>query len=466
MINGIRKVKRSRCIVLLGLCLGCQLLLAQGLTLDSCLQLARQNNPELRKAELGVKRAEQVKMQAMTKYFPQVQGMGFGFHALHPLVEVNTQDIAVDLQIGNAAVRDLLTTLYGNYGAALDLDRSMNLFQHGYMVGVTALQPVFMGGKVIAGNQLAKVGVEAAQVQADMTQRDQLEQVEQLYWLVYGLQQKQAIIDDATHLLDTIYHAVEAAVGAGLALPSDLMQVLMKQDDIARRQIQLQSGQKLAQQALAIVIGLDTSEPILLAEQEPETEELLPMQTYVQPVEHQLLALQLRAAQLERQMALADVLPHLVVGANYSYSHWQADILKNGLGRPDGNGALFVMLNVPLTGWWETGHKLKEKQYAIEQARIDQQYLGKQLDLRTKQAYDQMIEAFALMQLQQHTLAHAQEAYEQTETNYHAGMATIMELLQAQTALTQAKADWTDSQIAYKVQTKRYKDLSGNSDIR
>ena len=425
---------------------------AQNLTLDSCLSLARQNNPELRKSELNIKRAEEVKAQAFTKYFPQIQGTAFGFHALHPIIEVGIDDI------GNASLRDLLTTLYGNYGAALGLDNTLNLFEHGYWAGVTAVQPVFMGGKIITGNQLAKVGVEAAKLQAEIVQREQMELVEQSYWLVYGLQEKQLIIDDATRLLDTLYQAVEAAVEAGLALPSDLTQVAIKKDETERRQLQLVSGKRLARKALALAIGI-TDDDWDVAEQRVETETLLPTDTLVPTTEQQLLALQIRAAELEKRMALADALPQLAVGANYSYGKAQANILRNDLGGKNGNGALFVTLNVPLTGWWETGHKLREKQYAIEQAKIDAAFLGEQLDLRTKQAYDQMADAAALLQVQQRTTQHAQEAFEQTQVNYEAGLATITDLLQAQTALTQAKADLTDAQIAYKVQTRRYKDL-------
>ena len=118
------------------------------LTLDSCLEMARRNNPAVRKAELSVRKAEEVKAQALTKYFPQVQASAFGFHALHPLVDVGIDDI------GDASVRDLLTTLYGNFGEALGLQNSLNLFQHGYLVGVTAVQPVFVGGKILAGHSL------------------------------------------------------------------------------------------------------------------------------------------------------------------------------------------------------------------------------------------------------------------------------------------------------------------------
>ena len=426
---------------------------AQGLTLDSCLSLAKQNNPSLRKSELSVKQAEQVKAQAFTKYFPQVQGTAFGFHALHPIIEVGIDDIT------DASVRDVLTTLYGNYGAALGLMNTLSLFQHGYLVGVTAVQPVFMGGKIVAGNQLAQVGVEAARLQAEIEQRETLEQVEQSYWLVYGLEEKQGIIDDASALLDTIYVVVESAVEAGLALPSDLTQVQMKRDELARKQLQLQSGKRLARYALALSIGVENVDSIVLASQETAIEPTLPDQAIGLSTEQQLLDLQIRAAELEKRMALADALPQLAVGANYSYSKWHTNILRNGLGQKTGNGALFVTLNVPLTGWWETAHKLKQKDYAIEQARIDRQYIGAQLDLRSQQAYDQLVDAVSMLQLQQRTVSYSQQLYEQASANYEAGLGTISELLQAQMNLTQAKADLTDAQIAYRVQKKRYEDL-------
>ena len=239
-----------------------------GLTLDSCLSLARQNNPTLRKAQLEVLKAREVKAQALTKYFPQVQGNAFGFHALHPLVEVGIDDI------GNASVRDLLNTLYGYFGEALGLNNTLNLFRHGYAFGVTAIQPVFVGGKIVAGNRLAKVGVEAAELQAQMAERDGLEQVEEAYWLVYGIDEKQHIIDAASALLDTLYNQVSVAANAGLALPSDLMQVEMKRDDIARRQIQLHSGRSLARRALALSIGIPDTVPFTLADSLSSNEQL------------------------------------------------------------------------------------------------------------------------------------------------------------------------------------------------
>ena len=431
------------------------------LSLDSCLTLARQNNPSLRKTQLNVARAKEVKAQALTKYFPQVQGMAFGFHALHPVVDVGIDDI------GNASVRDLLTTLYGNYGAAMGLENRLNMFEYGYTAGVAAIQPVFMGGKIIAGNQLAKVGVEAAQLQAEMSERDILEQVEQTYWLVYGLQQKQRLIDEALLLLDTLSNAVSAAVAAGLALPSDSMQVALRRDEVLRNQLQLRNGLSLARQALALSIGRPITDTILIADSLSfSPQDGLSASAVLQQSgptgeaglspESQLLTLQVRAAELTRRMTLADALPQLAVGAGYGYNRFKTNILKDGLTSHNGNGALFVTMRVPLSAWWETAHKLKEQRYAIEQAQLDADYLGAQLSLRSQQAADQLMAAEALVQLQQNACLHAQEAYRQTQINYEAGRATISELLQQQTALTQAQSDLTDALIAFRLALRQY----------
>lgn len=444
---------------------------AQVLTLDSCLALARQNNKELRRAELDIEKAQQVKNQAFTNYFPQVKATAIGYHSLHPMVEVDIDDI------NNASVRDLLTTLYGNYGAALGLDNTISLFQYGYQAGVTALQPVYMGGKIVAGNRLAKVGVEAAQLQTQITERDLLEQVEESYWLVVGLTEKQQTLHAVTALLDTIHRTVQSAVGAGLALQTDLLQVELRQSEIHRTQIQLGNGLALAKRALWQAISPTTKSPTSptppkeglpdynslqvepigadSAQQAPPQKE-----GYGEVPESSLLSLQVRAAELQRRMHIADALPQVAVGAHYGYNNMQANFLRNGLGNKTGNGAVFVSVSVPLTDWWKTGHKIREDNIAVEQARLEEQHTNELLGLRTQQAYDKTVEAYSLVSENRHALDIARENYRLSGVNYRAGMGTITDLLTAQTTLLQAENNLTDAIIAYCVNLRRYTDLT------
>lgn len=441
---------------------------ASGLTLDSCLALARANNKELQRARLDVDKAQAVRDQARTKYFPQVSASAAGYYSLHPLVEVGADDL------GNASVRDLLNTLYGNYGVALGLENTISLFQYGYTAGVTALQPVYMGGKIVAGNRLAEVGVEAAQLQTEVTERDILEQVEESYWLVVGLTEKRATVESVTLLLDTIHRTVEVAVDAGLALRTDLLQVESKQSEIRSKAIQLDNGLRLAQRALWQSMGV--SPGLRSAENTPNhyTDSTVlssvadslnalpeaPGEGFGNSPEHRLLALQVDAAELQRRMTLADALPSVAVGAHYGYSYLQANILRDGLSSQTGNGAVFVTVSVPLTAWWETGHKLREQRVAVEQARLQQEQMGELLDLRTQQAYDRMQEAYALVAEASLRQESCRETARLMQVNYQAGMATITDLLTAQTALLQAQNDLTDARIAYRVNTRRYTDLT------
>ncbi|MGN1247575.1 MAG: efflux RND transporter permease subunit, partial [Paludibacteraceae bacterium] len=431
------------------------------LTLDSCLQLARKNNPELRKAALEVEKAKQVKQQAFTNYFPQVSASALGYHALNPLVDIGLTDI------GNANTRELLQALYEEFGASLGLQNHLALFQYGYTVGVSAVQPVYVGGKVVAGNRLAKVGVQAAELQQEVQERDVLEEVEESYWLIVGLQEKQQTVEAVAALLDTLHHTVQTAVNAGLALPTDLLQVEIKQSEIRRTRLQLENGLRLAKRALAVAIGVE--DPPLPSLQREGVDELLSsIDTNLSPSlvgrdgvgplspslvgrdgvgplspEHDLLALQVKAAQLQKRMVLADALPQVAIGANYSYGKFQADILRDGLGSKTGNGLLFVSVKVPLTEWWDTGHKLKEHSLAVEQAKIEQEHLSEMLDLRTQQVRDQLQQAILMVSEQEQVLRKAQQNYQLMQANYQAGMATLTDLLTAQTTLLKAQNDLT-----------------------
>lgn len=449
-------MRRSNAILFILFCLLSAVVCAEPLTLDSCLRLARENNATIRKAELEVERAEQVRMQAMTKFFPNVQATAVGFHSLKPLVDIGIDDI------GNASVRDLLLTLYGNYGAALGLDNTISLFQHGITAGVSAIQPVFMGGKIIAGNKLAKLGVEAANLQAEIAERDLLEQVEESYWLVVGLEDKQRTLEQVSHLLDTVEHLVSSAVGAGLALETDKMQVQVKQAELHKQRILLESGLSLARRALLQSIGVgaidEAAMPVDVASLD---EAAAPLDGTVigggQTPEQSLLALQTRAAELERTMTIADALPKIVVGANYGYSKTDVNFLKNGLN--GWNGALFAMVSVPLTGWWETGHKIREKSLRLEEARLEERDLSEKLTLRTQQAYDQMMASALLVEQAERAVSLSERRAQLSRVGYRAGTASITDLLTAETELLAAKNELTDARIAYRVHQRRYRDL-------
>ena len=90
---------------------------------------------------------------------------------------------------------------------------------------VTAVQPVFAGGRIVNGNRLAALGVEAAGYQQQMSGQNSLILVEKNYWLVLSLNEKRQTVQTLKKLLDTLSRDVNAAYEAGVITRTDLLKV-------------------------------------------------------------------------------------------------------------------------------------------------------------------------------------------------------------------------------------------------
>ena len=423
------------------------------LTLDSCFALAKANNAQLLTDQLEIQKAQEVKAQVFTKYFPQVSISYLAYYAAKPIIEYGINDIQDD-DLG-AFLSALITTLNDPEGANMGLPTEINLMEKGHGVNATVMMPVYAGGRILNGNRLANVGIEAAQLKAEVSERDMLENIESTYYLVLGLQDKVHTVESALALTDSLDHIVEVALKAGLITKSDKLRLALKQNELKANQLQLSNGIVLASQLLCQQIGisypvgglsLDTASFSIKNHANTLRE------NFIRP-EQQLLQLQIDAEKLRKKLTIGEALPQVGIGGTYSYG--------NLVRKYKGNAIALAQVSIPLTQWWETSHKLKEHNIAIREAELMQKDLTEKMSLQVKQAYNQMVEAEALMQSDKAALDMAQENYRLAELNYRAGMNTITDVLEAHALLLQAKNAITDRQITYLTARRRYHDLSG-----
>ena len=423
------------------------------LTLDSCFALAKANNTQLLTDQLEIQKAQEVKAQVFTKHFPQVSISYLAYYAARPIIEYGINDIQDD-DLG-AFLSALITTLNDPEGANMGLPTEINLMEKGHGVNATAMMPVYAGGRILNGNRLANVGIEAAQLKAEVSERDMLENIESTYYLVLGLQDKVHTVESALALTDSLDHIVDVALKAGLITKSDKLRLALKQNELKANQLQLNNGIVLASQLLCQQIGITYPEDGLTLDTasfsiKNHADAL--RENFIRP-EQQLLQLQIDAEKLRKKLTLGEALPQVGIGGTYSYG--------NLVRKYKGNAIALAQVSIPLTQWWETSHKLKEHNIAIREAELMQKDLTEKMGLQVKQAYNQMVEAEALMQSDKAALDMAQENYRLAELNYRAGMNTITDVLEAHALLLQAKNAITDRQITYLTARRRYHDLSG-----
>lgn len=423
------------------------------LSLDSCKALALQNNLEIKNAALDVEAAQEVKKQAFTKYFPNVSAMAGGYYAAKPLFEYGIDDI------NNANARQWLHNLYFEYGAAMGLPDRISLCENGVLTGAMVLQPVYMGGQIVNGNRLAKVGVEAAELQGELTQDRVLQQVEEYYWLIVSLQEKQKTLQQATTFLDTLKRDVNAAAEAGLVSKNDPLKVKLKWNEVYYNLEKVQNGIRLATDALGQMIGQDhgililTDTIVEISEWQARWKD--PGAAVLGRKETQLLDLQVSAEELKKKMTLGETLPHLTVGGTASYGNLVFDHYT-------ANALAFVTLQVPLTGWWEASHKLKQHDILIQKSENERADLLQKMYLEVMQAWNNVGEAYNQYKLMGLALQDAEANLLDAKANYDAGLIPVSELLEAQTLFMQAQNQRTDALIDLKIKAERYKLLTAN----
>lgn len=419
----------------------------QSLTLDSCLKAAGARNLTLENARLDVLAAEQVKRQAFTKYFPTVSATALGYRALNPMFEYGIGDI------DNAQVRQDLYNLWSEYGGSIGIPPSISLAEKGTAVAATAMQPLYAGGRIVNGNRLAQLGVEAAQLQQELSQEKVLLSVEESYWLVVSLYEKRHTVLQALDFLDTLGRDVLTAEEAGLITRNDRLKVALKRDEMRSNLLKVENGIQLATMALCQLSGIEYSPTLRLTDTvatEPSDIDVRIAEAVARRKESRLLALNVQAEQLKKKMIVGEALPQLAIGVGASYGNLIVD-------RYSANGLAFATLQVPLTDWWATTHKAKEQEIRIQQAENSSRDLTEKMALETEQAIHNVQEAQAQVALAESTLYNAKENLESVLTNYEAGLVPVSELLEARTLYSQAQDQFTEARIDLTLKCARLK---------
>lgn len=472
-------MKRIYIIVILLVCAGGMRAqeAAEYLSLDSCTARALRNQAAVRNAVLDVEMARETRKAAFTKYFPSLSAMAGGFRSQSPLVDVSATEQGDKLRVSatfdghNFTDNELqLQELLDILGADIEVnqlvqdfmdrfafDARLQMLQDGVFVNAMLTQPVFAGGRILNGNRLAEVGVKAAELQLLMTQDEVALNTEQHYWQIVSLNEKLRTVLQVQQLLDTLERDAQAACNAGVLGRNDLLKVRLKKSELRSAQLQLTNGIALATAALCQYVGMPEG-----AEYRFDTinyGHVVPPQGPVDPAaacasrsESKLLEAGVEAARLQKAMTLGEAMPQVAVGATYGTNNLLGDAFRH-------NGMVFATVNVPLTAWWETSHKARKEELACRQALNKQEDLRQLMELQTRQAWNELCEAYALIEVKRQACSDAQENLTEVQHYYNAGMSSMGDYLEAQTLLQQSRNDLTDQIITYQLKNIRYKQL-------
>jgi outer membrane protein TolC len=422
------------------------------ITLDSCRQLALQNNHKMKEAGLQVRASQQQKMEVFTNFFPSVSATAFALRSYDYLMKVKTPQMNLPVWDGKDPSQLINPTQFA-YVPSLTL----NLLNYLNTAAVTVSLPVYAGGRIRRGYKLARLGEDVSGYQVEMTKDEVLARTEDLFWTLRSLSEKEKTIRSYEQMLDSLYRDVNNYSKAGLAQKNDVLKVQLKQNELKTNMLKLKNGINLTRRALCQHIGLPfDSTLVFAAPPDQETGTLIfqdPEQLVKNRSEYHLLNKAVEVKQVQKKMAAGEYMPQLaLVGAGFTY-----DVMNT-----TSNNALgMVSLSVPITDWWAGSHKIKKQQIEIEQAESSLQENTELLVLQIRQAANEVGETRYQISVSQLSVEQAMENLRISRDNYKAGIIGISDLLEAQAVLQQAKDNLSDAQCQFRSKYAKYKLMTG-----
>ena len=425
-------------------------------TLEQVLDSARRNNISIHTAQLGIAAAQQQRKEAFTKYFPNVSGTGLWFNANKGMAQTTlTPSELIPPEVATS-LAPLAQFLPEEALAALANPVSISMMKNGTIAGVQAVQPVFAGGQIVYGNKLAKVGEDVSRLQMQLSENEVEKTTEQYFWQLASMQEKMKTVEAVEALLNDICKDVDVAVRAGVAMRNDLLQVQLRQNDVASQKLKISNGLSLVRMLLSQYCGLrDTS--FVISYQIDAVSPIGIKQDHQQALlgtaEYRLLGKQVEAADLQKKIAIGKNLPSVAVGAGFNY--------HNLLEKDHSFGMVFATVSVPISDWWGGSHAIKRKKLEQQQAQEQLYDNAELLKIRMQSAWNSVEESYQQLLLAQRSIEQAEENLRLNRDYYNAGMSRMSDLLEAQMLYQQSCDKRTDAFAEYQNKLLEYRQATG-----
>ncbi|MBP8760773.1 MAG: TolC family protein [Parabacteroides sp.] len=411
------------------------------LTLEECRDLSIKNNKELQISGEKVRVAGYEKQAAVTKYFPQVSAMGTYMR--------NQKDINL---VDGTTVAGLNQLLPMDVSGFFHLD-----IQNVWLGTVSLVQPVFMGGKIIAYNQITRYARELAESMNDLKLQDLIYKTDETYWQVVSLVNKKKLADSYVSLLRKMDGDVQAMIDEGVATPADGLSVKVKLNEAEMAQTKVDNGLSLSRMALAQLCGLQLDEPVKLADENIESLDntidtnaaVNVEEAFLNRQELKSLDYAVRIYEKKEKIALAEVLPNVALTANYLVTNPNSfNGYKNEFA---GMFNMGVVVQVPLSGWWEGTYKRNAARAETHIRQLEFEDAKEKIELQVNQSVYKVNEAGKKLTASARNKEKAEENLRHATLGFDEGVIPALNLMEAQTAWVSAQSSLIDAQIEVKL---------------
>ncbi len=408
----------------------------QTISLQDAVNYALENHSDAKKAKLQIENSEYLIQEARSGALPNISANGSITY--NPII----QETAIPASTFEPGADGFLIMAMGQpWNAVGGVSLTQNIFD----------QTVFTGLKA------AKTTREFYQINAQLTEEQVIERVATAYYNVFVQKEQLETIDSSYVNVAKSRDIIKSLFENGLAREIDLDRVNVQLMNLSTTRQQLVNAVQIQENALKFYMGMPINQPIELRDEDFTADAvLLADESDVENrTEMKVLKKQEELLVLQKEARKAAYYPTLSLTAGYNYMG-QGEKFPIGSGLENGVywsdfSSISLNLRVPIFSGF--ANKARVSQADIElrtlQEEIKLTELG--LDLEYQNAKSQIENNLIAIENQQENVNLAQKVVDNTQNNYRLGLANLTDLLEAQNALVDAKNNYSNVMLQFKL---------------
>ena len=405
------------------------------LTLAESVRVALEKNPTVQAADAYAKAVHQGIAEARAARMPRVDFSEAFTRGNNPVYVFG----------GLLTERQFTASDFGL--GSLNTPRPLDIFRTQF----TAALPLYDAGQ--AGRRIkdAKLSEQGAGEIGQRTRQELIFNVVKAYTDELLARESARVAEAAVKTAQSDLERAQARQQEGQAVPSDLLSAQVQQAQAQEDLLQARNAADLAHAALNVAMGLpedatttiqaglkeSTFDPGALADRQQQALKMRPdLREAGLGVEH--------AANGQR-MARAEFLPKV-----NAFSSWEEDN-QTFLARGGNNWTVGANLNFNIFDGGANRARLAAARYRRTQAQAQLERMAASVKLQVREAYLNLTTAQQRVEVSRQAQSQAEESLRILQNRYEAGLATITDLLQLETAHTSAQKNYLNALFDYRL---------------
>lgn len=407
----------------------------QPLSLEQSVQFALQNSPQIQKAVLESRKSDYQVKEYLAIGLPQVSAStGLTYN-----IKLPTQLIPNFFQ---GRPDELVPVQFGtNLNTTSSIELSQMVYDHTFWLGVKATQ------KLSGFYRLLEV----------KTREDVAYNVVKVYFQAQILGKQRSIVQANLQQVEGLLKATEMQWQNGFARKLDVDQLKVNRSTLLTQLQNLDLQYEQALRALKYAMAMPLDAAIVLTDTLQETN-LPPAWTpdalkpsYQGKIDLTILDQQKELLRLQYQRTKAEYIPSARFFAGYTLQGQANTFGDLGNGRQWFDFALMgINVRIPLFDGLRKTYRLQKDNLEILQNEKDRQLAQTSLEFQYNNALLQLQTSFNTLMSQRENLRMAEEVYAITQKRFREGLASITEVLGADTAMREVQTNYLAALLQYK----------------